>query len=80
MLFNTYPVQTGQFRKIISKFKGYYVTFAVYLTLTIILNSLKLDAIWQDPFDTDNDTDTGNTETIVNLYNGRILPSKLVIR
>ena len=80
MLFNTYPVQTGQFRKIISKFKGYYVTFAVYLTLTIILNSLKLDAIWQDPFDTDNDTDTGNTETIVNLYNGRILPSKPVIR
>ena len=80
MLFNTYPVQTGQFRKIISKFKGYYVTFAVYLTLTIILNSLKLDAIWQDPFDMDNDTDTENTETIVNLYNGRILPSKLVIR
>lgn len=78
VLFNTYPVQTGQFRKIISKFKGYYATFAVYLTLTIILNSLKLDAIWQDPFDTDNDTDSENAETIVNLYNGRLLLKKLV--
>merc|ERR1711931_444331 len=50
VLFNTYPVQTGQFRKIVSKFRAYYAIFVIYLTLTIILNALKLDAIWEDPF------------------------------
>merc|ERR1712168_1637793 len=70
VLFNTYPVQTGQFRQIVSKFKAYYTIFAVYLLLTVILNSLKLSAIWEDPFKEDNENDTGKVEeSIQNLFN-----------
>ena len=55
-----------------SKFKAYYAIFVAYLALTIILNALKLDAIWEDPFDEEQENDTGEVaEKIINLYDGK---------
>ena len=41
-VFNTYPVQSGHFKKMTSKFRSYYGMFGVYLGFTILLNALKL--------------------------------------
>jgi len=62
-VFNTYPVQTGYFRKMISKFKGYYLMFTVYLGLTITLNALKLSGTWSE-----GDNDEDNTAALKSLY------------
>lgn len=54
-----------------SKFKAYYAIFVIYLTLTITLNALKLDAIWEDPFDEEEPNDTVEVvRKIQNLYDG----------
>ena len=61
-----------------SKFKAYYAIFVAYLALTIILNALKLDAIWEDPFDEEQENDTGEVaEKIINLYDGEFVLKKV---
>merc|ERR1711990_1102146 len=46
-VFNTYPVQSGHFKKMIAKFRTYYIIYLVYLGLTIILNSMTLKSRWE---------------------------------